>query len=62
MSRPLAITRAYRIIASPYIGWLYKDQWWSDEEWQKAERRRLYERVRKQPRPGPFRGARGVGT
>ena len=51
MSRPLAITRAYRIIASPYIGWLYKDQWWSDEEWQQAERRRLYERVRKHPRP-----------
>ena len=48
--RPLANTKAIRIIARPYVGILYADQFWTPEEWEQAERRRLYERVRKQER------------
>ena len=50
IGRPLAATKAYRIVAAPHDGWLYGDQWWTTKEWKQAESRRLYERIRKQER------------
>lgn len=47
MGRPRAATKAYRIVARPYDGWLYADQFWTIEEWYREERTRArYRRYR----------------
>lgn len=38
--RPRANATAIRIIASPYIGILHDDQFWTAEEWYRQEHRR----------------------
>jgi hypothetical protein len=40
IGRPRANATAYRIIAAPYVGILYDDQFWTDEEWYRQEARR----------------------
>jgi hypothetical protein len=40
MTRPLAKVAAYRVIASPWNGWLYRGEWYSEEEWYLRQLRR----------------------